>query len=275
MVLNMDVKTTVLWLGLACSLGWTGTIVAANRISLQPGILQFQYEETDNDGSFLDGETGVIPGFKATVNVRATNNSELVFGISQYSDDVKYNGQTQAGFPHQTRTDEMLRSLSAAIVLSLPELNGSLYLKAGVGRGEWERDIMPANGVSGLYERYSWYELNAGLGWLIYRSDAEEYRVYATMSRTVKPRIKVDLTPWDYGKPSLELKERSGFEIGTDWIYSINNRWQFGMALSYKIRRFGHSNEITLVNGMGASTIMEPDSETKLTSFQLMLINLF
>ena len=134
--------------------------LADTTIEASARLLNFNYEEFDGlTGQSANKETGVIPGLSIAVS-KILNNYTNTIGVEVYSGQVDYDGYTQSDVPHSTVTDEKLYQLFYQLNWSLTT-SSSIYGK--VAWQQWDRDILPANNVSGLFEQYQWWAFEAGL----------------------------------------------------------------------------------------------------------------
>lgn len=227
-------------------------------------LMYFEYEETGDDGSRLNKETGYIPG----VSVAA---SQLYRGITHnieysfYGGDVDYDGQTQTGIPHQTRTDQRIYRLQYRFSGSLESTDADLYGK--VYWQQWDRDIQPRNNVGGLFERYEWWSLEAGIEVPLMRRDRQDLLLELGILTTLNGTMTVDLSALGYGEPVLDLGNETGFsgELKYEIRPQQNTSLRFG--LQFRTWEFGRSNTLVIIDGTalcGRSLcpIYEPASKT-------------
>jgi hypothetical protein len=241
----------------------------ATDLRLAAELMKFDYEETDVFGNTLDSENGYIPGFTVAASqpYRSIRNT---VEFSLYSGDIDYDGQTQAGQPHQTTTEETIYRLLYRLSWSPADSNGSFYGKAYWQ--QWDRNILPANNVQGLFERYQWFTLEAGVQVPLLTDEKQKLSLELGMLTTLNGTIMVDLTDSGYGSPTLDLGSGIGFsgEVKYELIPAKNSSLQFGVQ--FKSWEFGRSNSETLADGR---TIYEPDSMTVQTTLSASYIHHF
>jgi hypothetical protein len=251
-----------------------GIVHADNRFVFYPGIMYFDYEETGDDGSFLNGETGPVPGI--TVALEHRFNPEvtgIVFG-GIYTGTVDYDGQTQAGSPFQTDTQADFFTLGVAAQFPIKYFDNEISLIVDYTYMRWERDIQSRGLVSGLYEVYQWQELFIGAQFFFVEELKGRWSLFGGVFQTRNSEIEIDLVSDGYGKPRLSLGSDTGFELGAQWM-EVNNKSKYGFRVSYKNWKFGRSaNEISSGNG-GSITIYEPKSETANIFFELIAVSPF
>ncbi len=248
---------------------------AESKIIIAPGIMNFDYVETDVDGSFLDGEKGDIPGIFFGFETKSTE--LLTFGIAfeRYKGEVDYEGHIQTnpldlryeGLPLSTKTDQNITSLIASLSYSLAQHRPlSIYGTFTIKR--WERDIQSTfiSGidnfgdpyqdlfVSGLYEIYEWWQLTFGLHYNLKLTAKSYMDFYGGFLRTLDPTMKVFSI-------TFNLEEKWGYEAGLAWMYKLSREHSLGLAMDYTFWEFGRSNVIF--------NSVEPDSESNMLEFKL------
>jgi len=243
----------------------------ATDIRLAADLMYFDYEETDVFGNTLDQETGFIPGFTVAASqpYRSIHNT---VEFSLYGGDVDYDGQTtQAGQPHQTTTEETIYRLLYRLSWSPEDSEGAFYGKAYWQ--QWDRNIQANDGVSGLFERYQWWTVEAGVQVPFVKDEKQNLLLELGMLTTFNGTIMVDLTNSGFGKPVLDLGNGIGFsgELKYEFRQAKNSSLQFGVQ--FKSWEFGRSNSETLADGR--TTIYEPDSTTIQTTLSASYIHHF
>jgi hypothetical protein len=244
----------------------------ATDLRLAADLMYFDYEETDVFGSTLNQETGFMPGFTVAASepYRSLHNT---VEFSLYGGDVDYDGQTQAGQPHQTTTEETIYRLLYKLSWSPEDTEGAFYGKAYWQ--QWDRNILPNDGVSGLFERYQWWTVEAGVQVPFIKDEKRRLLLELGMLTTFNGTIMVDLSSSGYGSPELGLGNGIGFsgELKYDFRQTKNSSFQFGVQL--KGWEFGRSNSKTIFNGTRTLTITEPDSTTLQTTLSASYIHYF
>ena len=234
----------------------------AADLSIAGELMYFDYEETDLDGSTLNTETGFIPGVSVAVS---SPHRRIIHSLefSLYSGDVNYDGQTQAGVPHQTTTEQTIYRLQYRFSGSLESTDADLYGK--IYWQQWDRDIQPNAGVFGLFERYRWWSIEAGVEVPLMRKDRQDLLLELGALATLNGTILVDLSDAGFGEPVLDLGSGIGFsgEIRYEIMQSNNSSLHFGV--SYRTWEFGRSNSAIITDGINTFVITEPDSQTAQT----------
>lgn len=230
---------------------------ASLDFSLAADIRYFDYEEFGSSGQSLNDETGFIPGFSIAAGTSSFGlGHTLEFGL--WGGAVDYDGRTQSGQPHQTKTDETIYRLLYRADWQPRNIGASLYAKACWQN--WDRDIRPANGVSGLFERYQWWTIEAGLRATLWQLPKRSLAFELGLLNTNHGTIMIDLSGDGYGKPTLNLGDGHGAMVSLAYTIESagNNRLQF--AIDYTRWNFGRSNSMAVSNGASTIVITEPDS---------------
>ena len=171
-------------------------------------LMFFDYEETDTLGNSLNREKGLIPGLTFS-GIHQYNNISNALELSIYDGQVDYSGQTQAGQPHQTTTEETILKLAYRLGWSPASTEAAFYGSAYWQ--QWERDIQATNGISGLFERYEWWTVEAGVQAPFFRDDSQHLFLEMGMLATMNGDIMIDLKPLGYGAHTLNLGNSIGF----------------------------------------------------------------
>jgi len=254
---------------------FSNAIFADSTFNIAPGIMNFHYEETGVDGSFLDGEYGDIPGVQLSIK-RMDQESlfSVALALEYYAGNVDYTGFVQStdtrydGLPLSTTTDQNVLSLSATIEKSFihsPYLSiyGKLTYK------NWDRDIQgkyisgidnfgnPFTNVyvSGLHEVYKWWQLTFGFSakFSPFKNSDVDFR--AGLIRTIHPRMDVAAYTYD-------LQEAWGHEVEFSYYYTVRKNNRVGISGSVMVWSFGRSNEV--------AGYVEPDSESEMKTIQML-----
>ena len=226
-------------------------------------LMNFDYEETDTQGNILNQETGYIPGLTLAAShpYRSIYNT---WEFSVYGGRVDYDGQTQGGQPHQTTTEQTIYRILYRLSWSPRNTEGAFYGKAYWQ--QWDRDIQPNNGVLGLFERYQWWTLEAGVQVPFIKNKQRNLLLELGALVTTNGTILIDLTEAGFGNPTLDLGDGYGYsgKLKYEFLHTGNSSFQFG--LQFKRWEFGRSNSKTVSNGNTVIVITEPDSTTRQTT---------
>ena len=235
-------------------------------------LMHFDYKETDLSGNTLNQETGFIPGFTLAA-IQPYRRIENSFEFSMYDGQVDYDGRTQNGVPHQTTTEQsiyrLLYKLSWSPLSTEAELYGKTYWQ------QWDRDIQPYNGVSGLFERYQWWTVEAGAQLPFIKQDNQNLFLELGLLASLNGTIMIDLNDSGFGSPTLDLGNSIGFSSGLNYEFKQNSNSSLQFGVQFKTWEFGRSNSKTISDGTNVITITEPDSTTIQTTLSASYIHHF
>ena len=231
-------------------------LLADTTISASAKLLNFNYEEFDLSGQSLNKETGFIPGLSITVS-KTLNNYTNTIGVEIYNGEVDYDGHNQLGLSHTTITDEQIYKPFYRLNWSLTD-SSSIYGKVAWQR--WDRDIFPANNISGLFERYQWWTFEAGVVTTVFENDINKWQLAFGASKISNGTIQINLDTQGFGQPELNLGNGSGVSGALLFIHNLNNRDNVELSLEHQYWTFGRSNSKTISNGLNTITITEPRS---------------
>ena len=241
-------------------------LYANTYIDVSTKLLHFNYEEFDTSGQTLNTEIGVIPGVSLTLSnaqKRLTNS----IGIEIYNGQVTYDGHTQLGAPHITKTDETQYALSYGLNWSVNKNTSTVFSK--IFWQNWNRDILPSNGVSGLFERYQWWRFEIGAHTSIYKKNDQDLSIEFAVLKTNNGRIEVDLSNFGYGVPELKLGDSHGINMALQYRIDLKQNENIQFSVRYTRWEFGRSNSETLSNGITQITIVEPQSVSQTTTLSV------
>lgn len=222
----------------------------------------FGYKEFDDQGVLLDREDGLMPGLVMEFGkdwnlISGAVRFELIDGV------VDYDGQTQAGVPVTTNTDERIVTLEALIryrLKQLPEFN--LTVVGGLGHREWRRNIRATDITSSLYEVYEWRYWFLGGAATVWRNGQWSAGIDAGWLYPIKPNISIDLTGYD--EVRLSLKPHSSGRISFPLRYVVSDGQEWTLSPYWESWRLGRSaDKVLTVGGVPTTAIVhEPRSET-------------
>lgn len=140
----------------------TGAEDATLEWTLAAAPVGFDYREFSQSDRELNHERGFLAGVQAGLRARG---DELFARVSAsvHSGLVDYDGETQGGAPVRSDTETRLMAISAepGFWLDPDRRRWGPFLRLAVNR--WDRDIQATGPVQGIFERYRWKELGAGL----------------------------------------------------------------------------------------------------------------
>ncbi len=235
-------------------------------VEVGPTVVHFDYAEYYRTGATIDRERGWVPG----VALRAELASGRLFAIaagSLASGSVTYDGRTQSSnpandeLPVETRTATGFASAEARAGGWLDERHRVALYGGGASR-YWERDIHGTTvtsrsgatiPVSGLYEEYSWWELQAGVRWAFLEAPGIHLELDARVFHALRPRLAVD---WNGERVELSLGARPGLRLALASRIDLGGRWFLAVEADAARFELGESAVDP------ASMIMEPRSRT-------------
>lgn len=237
------------------------------NVTASAKILQFDYEEFDLSGQTLNKETGHIPGFSIAAST-SHYHFKHNFNVEAYNGQVDYNGQTQSGAPHFTDTNETVYRLYYQLNWSPENYNVSLYGKTAWQ--QWDRDILPARSVSGLFEQYRWWAIEAGALLTLAETRTNKWLLEFGTIKIDHGTIEIDLSAQGFGRPKLDLGDGAGLSAGLMYEYKLSNKIELGLSLQYQRWTFGRSNTKFVSNGIITAGITEPRSVSNHTTLSLL-----
>lgn len=244
---------------------------ADSHFSLSANLLYFDYEEYDDAGLSLNHEFGFIPGIG--FHLTGSNN---MFSFQLFDGNVEYDGQTQAGTPHQTTTDETVYRLNYRHTFSPDFSSVKTNYFLGINYQIWDRSILPNNGVSGLFEQYRWWSAEAGFISTLSQYNNDTVTLELGLSYSFNGTILVDLTPFGSGEPVLDLGNRPGARVALVYQKMLSTNQALTFTLEHRHWEFGKSNLHTITTGAWAgSTILEPESRSDHSLFSVSLSSYF
>ena len=252
--------------------GFSAPAIASYQLSATPGVYAFNYSEYSQNGTELNNEQGLLPGFALQFEY-TQHNHVLRLHSSLYDGKVDYDGRTQGGTAHTTDTETQLFNLGLRLLpaqLEFPlqdflqtDLFSSLQAPRffiGLQYWRWDRDILTRNNVQGLHEIYSWYEIEFGLQLKSAIENQAWYWAELSALYNVNPQMKILL-------PNSEVNLKLGSQAGAR--LRLGKSWQTSATLALSLSvfaeywEFGRSNTELSNDFFGRSAYLtEPRSET-------------
>jgi hypothetical protein len=257
------VKHLLKWILLLTGLLLSSNVFAA-QLQLGIGLQHFNYREFDAQGSELNSEQGLLPGIDFGLT-HEVGNWKFAGLFNLYKGQVDYDGQTQAGNPLQTTTDETLWRLGGDVGrrFTAPIVD-VLFLYGSLAYRLWERDINGKENVTGLYEKYHWWEAAVGTRVPFAQSKNRLWQLDAALLYIINPTLEVELPGFD--DPTLRLGERVGARVSLSHIWQRpSSNMEIRLKLFAQAWDFGRSEDEPLtMNGLRtAATVSEPRSESR------------
>ncbi|MDH5326197.1 MAG: hypothetical protein OEZ68_20875 [Gammaproteobacteria bacterium] len=232
--------------------------------SVSPSLQYFHYQEFLPSGRVSNTESGFLPGVKGSARLAHERWQLEVLG-AYFQNTVDYDGESTSGQPHQTRTDETLGQAGFSLSKTL---NHPQYPSRFIFNHElrwWERDILPANGVLGLYELYRWQQNGLGVEQTLHQSGATQTLLGLQIFHVYDVEMEVNLFGTDV---TFHPRPGNGFKAWFSWTFPWQQR---RLLLSWFYQTFQFkSSELHLVNTPGGPQLFaEPDSTTQLLGMEL------
>ena len=232
-------------------------LLAETTVGASIKTLRFDYEEFDQSGATFNRETGFIPGLSLSIS-KTKGELRSLISVELYDGQVNYDGQTQSGTPHVTNTDETLHRVFYKLNWSPEKNNNSIYGK--VAWQQWDRNILPANNISGLFEQYQWWAFELGILATLFENNSNKWLLEFGVSKINNGTIKIDLSQQGFGQPELELGDGNGASVALIYQHKLTDRNKIGLSLHHQRWTFGRSNTQTIFNGIDSFDIVEPRS---------------
>lgn len=225
-------------------------------------MMHYRFEEFDAQDHRLVKESGWLPGVAASFSLRRRAVT-LGVDLDYYGGEVDYDGQTSAGVPIGSSTDQRILDVSINAAWQLPvKIPPRVFVHAGGGYRHWNRDIQSAGPVSGLDETYRWWRAEAGAQ-LRWPAGAGQWLLDARLTRTLDPQVEVDFGG-TFDDVTLDLGERWGWGVRAGWLQPVAERLTAECSLFYRYRELGSSRVETLSsNGLPAGSVFQPRSESR------------
>lgn len=225
-----------------------GAYADKNEIYVGVGLNSFNYREYNDSQAFLDGESGLIPGvlLKLRTNKPASF-YELVFGL--YSSKIDYDGQTQTGIPHKTKSYATIFDGQFKLATKLYAKD---YLYAGAGYRYWYRNIYPGRTpsgtlVSGVLEEYSWPYLLLGYQANLYEKENIDVGLDVRLTHMLSARMNIDFLGYcGYDNTHFDLGNRDGWRFAVPVKIKSASAMTFFITPYYEIIDIGKSNSVSL-----------------------------
>ncbi|MDH3947751.1 MAG: hypothetical protein OEU74_02210 [Gammaproteobacteria bacterium] len=219
--MQLKLRFSLLFLGLLISpISWS---TPTFNLGVGVDALYFDYREFNGNDVLLDKETGPIPGLHLSAALQWDNwYSELVY--EYHMGTVDYEGQTQAGDPLSTETEEDIVDLSLVVGRHFgasSRYRSAVY--AGLGYHYWERNILPTGTVAGLLETYKWSYALLGAKFSFLKSAKNGLLLDLRVRRMLDATMEVDFLGFmNWDNTELNLGEDWSYRVGLPYILSLS-----------------------------------------------------
>lgn len=248
----------------------TGSDVAEHSLaaSVSVALLDFNYDETDQ-GERLNQERGTLLGGQASIR-KHWPAGFIELESDWYGGEADYTGQTQAGMPVATATDETIAHAAALYGrYFMPRQKLTHALLAGLGYRHWQRDIRSTTTAYGLVEKYAWWY--AQFGWRAsYRINPRSlWSLQAKWLRPFAAAIDIEFSN-GFDDASLDLDAENGLQLTLSYGFKMTDDWHLGLSAVFTAWDIGRSREATLRrNGAAVGELFEPASKTRSSALWL------
>lgn len=231
-------------------------------------VSNFDFREFDAQGDRLLREDGLLVGIAGRWDGIFRHWS---FGLAGElsGGEVDYDGQTQAGVPLQTKTDELIFEGQARIGWIVPLKRGfSTEYFGALGYRGWERDIQATPTSGDVFETYRWFYASAGFDGGYRSSPASIWHLRIEILRPLNPEVEIRLGGFD--DVTLDLGRETGWRVGVINRRTLDSKKHLEFALEYTAWNLGRSSAKPLTrNGMVTGFVVsEPASETRVVALR-------
>lgn len=234
-------------------------------VNAGPMLAAFHYEESEQ-GERLNREEGNLAGLRLGWRGQADS---LFAGVdvSHLRGEADYDGQTQAGTPATTVTDEQLSRVEIRLgrrLLSDQPLSYEAYLV--LGYRHWQRDIQDAASANGLLETYTGGLAGLGGNVRYEFTAAGELHLTGQLSRTVNPEVQVDFGN-ALDNRSLELGTAPVIDFALGWSYPLSGDRHLLLRAEYFYEnwKFERSDDEPLTrDGVPVGQVFQPGGGSKI-----------
>jgi len=227
-----------------------------NQLSIDTVLMDFDYAEYSDANILLDEENGALPGISLQLSLHNTTR-RLLSRFQYFNGQVNYDGQTQGGIDFGTNSNEILYSFSIKQFFK-HDNEARLEWLLGIELWFWDRDILSRNNVQGLFEKYQWQELSAGLSMQILQQQKQQAWLEAQLIQTLSPRMSIQLDQ-DFG--TVTLGTNLGYRLRFIYQQALSPQWHWQLQAFVQYLEFGKSNRIAVDGFFGQSVVLvEPRS---------------
>ncbi|MCK5663855.1 MAG: hypothetical protein KAI17_10230, partial [Thiotrichaceae bacterium] len=143
--------------------------------------------------------------------------------------------------------------------------NNSSSLYGKIAWQQWDRTILPANNVSGLFEQYQWWTFEIGLLATLFEDATNKWQFEFGISKVDHGTIEIDLIKQGYGQPILELGNGQGMSAALIYQHILTEKNRISLSIRHQRWSFGRSNTQSISNGVNIIDITEPRSHSILS----------
>jgi hypothetical protein len=241
----------------------------STTVDLGFSIIDFSYKEFKKDGQLFNHEYGTLPGLKIGM-MKHFKPGFLSATLSYHLNDVNYQGETQAGKPLKTRTDQKIFDFSFQLGRQLKNTHHFIFqVYTGLGYHQWQRDILSTSTVSGLFETYQWWYGLLGIKGILPVSEQSKLSMNLSVIYPINPTIQVDFHGI-FDEKTFDLAGQWGRRFSLAWQYQYSEKMNLVIEPYLEQQHFGQSARQTLTRrGKIVGSLFEPRS--KMHNYGLMI----
>ena len=224
-------------------------------------IMKFNYQEFKENGESFNNEQGILPG----ITIGMMKNFKYGFMATTFSyhlNEVNYQGETQAGIPLKTRTDEKLVDFFLQLGQQFKPTHNQIYQSyIGLGYHQWQRDIHSTSTVLGLFETYQWWYGLLGVKSILPINKQSKLTINLCLMYPLNPTIKIDFNGL-FDEQQFNLNGQWGKRFSLAWQYQYSDAINISIEPYLEYWDFAQSANQTLTHhGKTVGSLFEPQSE--------------
>lgn len=232
--------------------------------------LGFDYDEYDDSGEWLDGETsnlneiyGVSLSLKDGFGTGLVGNSNYAqIKLSYMLGKTKYDGHLQSLdsgniTPYSTKSETKLFQPEIRVGDEYASENTKISMFLGAGYRNWVRDS--SSDTYGYKEVYQWKYWNLGATLMTRKLGRLNTGLEISYQRAIAPEMSADI----YGGLDFDLGTTSGYKIELPIRYEVDERRFIELTTGYDYWKIEKSDTKSFTYNGTAYSAHEPKSETK------------
>jgi len=251
----------------------TGLLLTAMTLSptlfaleykIAPQLHYLDYLEVDEQGNTLNTETGWLKGLDASVTglyhpLKIQSHIQLLQGT------VDYQGHTQSGQPHQTRTKQIYFQYGISAGYAFRVANLELTPTLALDKHYWRRDIQAKGLVSQLTEDYQWWLIKPSLKANIKTANLEDFSIQLGITKTLQAAMRVHATRCT-SAVTVYPKSDTGWFSRIEMLAHSQDTHKVVAFIEYKQWNMKRSDSKLANSCIGPLSWSEPTNKTQLWS---------
>lgn len=224
---------------------------AANELYIGAGTQQLTLIEKDRvTGQQLVQEQGWLPSvvyglYWPIERFRINTQVQQSFGF------MPYDGQTQAGTPHQSETTHYITQGNASVGFMLGQLTEAYV---GFNAQEDIRNVANRNNVYGATETYDEVMLKYGIKQTFFENRQQRLWGWAEWQNVLYALSNVDQRA-NYDDLQITLKKGSAYAVGLRYQQALTHKQSWFIESSYYVHQYESSTEVALTrNGQATAS---------------------